>query len=275
MSTSSIILLLGALALGLAAASPAAAATSSPMPSPEPETPKTMVEAAPAPAVAAPRVGWFLGQSTRILGNLGHVHVGMGTEFGVRWRNLAIGASVVYRPASWSRHRQALPLPDGQTYRGQSTVQLGEQLMFGGLLIAPSVPLPRTPWLTLDVPVMIGVAFLGTPLMGADRHTPDGRRVSEWENELMNGRDTGLGFATDVGLRARLRPTRAEWFHVVLGVHYLFVTGYDNPIGPDPSALGGVSGSLSIVLGHDPAAAPWAGPSRRGRARGNARLVRR
>ncbi len=53
---------------------------------------------------------------------------------------------------------------------------------------------------------MVGYGGFGFYLHGDDRKTPDGRRVSEWEDELLDGRDADANnLVLDVGMRVAYR----------------------------------------------------------------------
>lgn len=193
----------------------------------------------------SPTYSWFLTQSVRILGTLGHTHVGASTEFGARLGPIKLGILTLYRPASWSSGRIEYQLPAGRTYKGQSTLRFGEQYGTFGLFVAPRWA--ALSWLSFELPVSGGIAFLGTPLMGSDRETPDGRRVSDWENELTNDADVAFGGFVELGARVRIRPFEAPWFHVAVGGHYTFLMGMSNPIN-EGRRLSGPSGSFSLVF---------------------------
>ena len=78
-------------------------------------------------------------------------------------------------------------------------------------------------------------------LHGDDRETPDGRRVSEWENELLDGMDSATSLAIDIGMRASYVP-RAGWWQPYVGVHYLFTPGYEARMKDDYSGFSAVLG---------------------------------
>lgn len=194
-----------------------------------------------------PSTSWFLTQGTRVITTFGQADIGMANEFGARFGRFMVGLSTLYRPASWSSHRFEHQLDSGMTYKGQSSVELGSQYGFVGLFVAPTLPVPGTDRMALDLPATVGMGFLGTPLMGDDRTTPDGRRVSDWENELTNGGDITFGLAVDVGVRLRVRPLDIPWFHVAAGMHYTVFPGYESNV--VDKAIRGASGSFSVVLG--------------------------
>lgn len=201
-----------------------------------------------AAAQEEPKNSWFLSQGTRVITTFGQADVGMANEFGARFRRVMVGLSTLYRPASWSSHRYEYQLDSGMTYKGQSSVELGSQYGFVGLFVAPSLPVPGTSRVAVDLPATVGMGFLGTPLMGDDRDTPDGRRVSEWENELTNGSDITFSLAVDVGVRVRLQPLDVPWLHLAAGMHYTMFPGYESPVVGD-KPVRGASGSLSVILG--------------------------
>lgn len=214
------------------------------------------VVVAPRPPATAPpdrpRFGWYLGHSVRVLGNLGAASPAMFIEVGARWRNLSFGIGSTYKPASWGPVRFDFEVPEDVDYGGRERLRVGAQFATIGLMVTPAVPMGRVDWLALEFPLGMGVGILGTPLLGSDRVTPDGDRVSVWENRLTDGGDLSLAFAGELGVRARLRPAPVDWFHVVAGVQYIFFSRYESSIVPDSDAIDGLGGSLGFVFGRLP-----------------------
>jgi hypothetical protein len=134
-------------------------------------------------------------------------------------------------------------LANGQTYKGQDTLALRSDGNFLGLLVAPILDLPRSR-IQLEAPVAIGQGVYGFYLSGDDRVTPDGRRVSKWEDELQSGKDSGFAFGIDAGLRVGYKV--APWLRVVVGAHYTKLFGYEAFVTEDYS---GPSASLGVELG--------------------------
>jgi hypothetical protein len=65
-------------------------------------------------------------------------------------------------------------------------------------MIAPTFKIKNV---EIDVPISYGMAGGGFYLVGDDRKTPDGARVSELENKLMNGEDAASGSWLEFGER--------------------------------------------------------------------------
>ncbi|MBK7759611.1 MAG: hypothetical protein IPI35_25080 [Deltaproteobacteria bacterium] len=99
--------------------------------------------------------------------------------------------------------------------------------------------------LHLELPMMIGYGGYGFYLHGEDRVTPDGRKPSAWENELLAEADSAFGVAANVGLRASwagtalVRPTA--------GLHYQTVLGYEATMAPRYAGLA-LSLGVDVVL---------------------------
>ena len=182
-----------------------------------------------APPPAPSSSTWFIEQSARVFRNLEHTHVGAETAFGLRWRWLQVGLHAAYRPADWSDHRKIIPLPQGQTYKGKTQVGLAQQFGFAGLHLAPSYTLESLPSLRLALPLCLGAGFLGTPLQGEDRQTPNGERVSQIEDQLTGGQDLSMNLALDVGVRLEWTPWRALGLRFLAGAHYTEFLGYQGP----------------------------------------------
>jgi hypothetical protein len=132
----------------------------------------------------------------------------------------------------------------GQTYKGQSVVDLRSDGAVVGLLLGGVLDPLR--WLHVEVPVVLGTGQFGFYLTDEDRDTPDGRRVSEWENELLDGRDASGGFTIDVGVRLGLRFERLRWLRPYVGGNYSTVLGYDAFVTDDYS---GFSFSVGFEVG--------------------------
>jgi hypothetical protein len=116
-----------------------------------------------------------------------------------------------------------------------------------GLHLALAFEMPGAPWLALSVPLTVGFGGFGYYLTGSDRQTPDGRRVSAWENELFNERDSFLGVVLDVGARAHIVLDGVPWMRPYVGVYYTMVPGFETLV---RSGYDGISGSLGLEIGH-------------------------
>lgn len=173
--------------------------------------------------VAAP----YVGVDWRVLGIADRVSNGPGFQVGVLlFEHLRIGFAGFARPGPINPATYELNLPAGQTYKGQSSLDLRSDGSLFGLQLAPVLSLGKARRFEIELPVILGFGAFGFYLTGDDRRTPDGRRVSAWENELMDGRDASSGFAVDVGIRFSVDVYR-RWLRVYAGAHYSSVIGYD------------------------------------------------
>lgn len=236
-------------------APPAAAVTTTEATTTEATTTETTTtEVTPAPVPKKPvwrRVGGFVGLEWRALGLGGHLSHGPGFQAGaIVFDHLAIGVAGFMRPGPINPRTFTFDLPEGQTYRGQSQLELRSDGSVLGLMVAPFHDLRRVP-LSLELPVLVGYGGFGFYLHGDDREVPDDRRVSEWENDLLGDRDSDpVNLVVDVGLRLAWTPRRAEHLRPYLGVHYTWVTGFDTTIA---SRYDGASGVIGIKFGSFPA----------------------
>ncbi len=200
-------------------------------------------------ALARPReTSWFIEQSARLFTNLGHAHLGATTAFGVRWKWLSAGLGLGYRPAAWDGTRYPVALPEGETYRGQSTVFVATQFGFAAAFLMPSFEVAPDLGVSVEFPVFVGFGFLGTPLSGDDRKTPMGERVSTIENRLLNEADLGTALAVDVGARLRWTPRADLGISLLLGVHYTEFVGYGQGFLFNQNDLRSVGGSLGVAF---------------------------
>ncbi|MEO0324119.1 MAG: hypothetical protein AAF447_14250 [Myxococcota bacterium] len=222
------------LALALVAFAPLSGAAAQDAPSPG--------EAAERPVVAPyVHLGW------RVMGLGDHVSHGPAFELGIILKDhLKLGIGGFSRPGPMNRRTFRVDLPEGQTYRGQESLALRSDGAVVGLLVAPRFRLPgRASRVTLEAPLLVGFGGFGFYLTGDDRRTPDGRRVSDWENELMDGRDASSGIALDGGLRVAV-DLHEDWLRLTAGIHYTTVVGYDAFV---QGSYDGFSGSLGIEVG--------------------------
>ena len=112
--------------------------------------------------------------------------------------------------------------------------------------IALAFEVPRAPWLAIAFPLTVGYGGFGFYLHGDDRNTPDGRRVSEWENELFDGRDSHLGVVIDAGIRLMAVLPRTPWLRPYVAVNVTLVPGFDTMVTDHYS---GLSGSIGMEVG--------------------------
>jgi hypothetical protein len=184
-------------------------------------------------------VGGFVDLEWRVMGLAEHVSHGPGFAAGVSfWQGkLRVGIGGISRPGPWNPATFDVTLENGATYRGQQTLSLRSDGAMAGPHIALAFPVPRVPWLAVTVPLTIGYGGFGFYLHGEDRDTPDGRKVSEWEDELFAGRDSHLGVVVDGGLR----------LNVVLPAEPRIRPGFDTVV---RDSYAGFSGALGLELGY-------------------------
>jgi len=206
-----------------------------------------------AAAHAAPEqpvpVGGFVDLEWRAFALAGHLSHGPAFAAGVSLWNgtLRLGVGGLSRPGPWNPASFEVELPDGQSYRGQRSLSLRSDGAMAGVHAALAFEVPGVPWLALTLPVTVGYGGFGFYLQGDDRKTPDGRRVSEWEDELFGGRDSHLGIVIDAGVRVNWVLDETRWLRPYLGVYYTTVPGFRTIVRSDYS---GVSVALGLELGH-------------------------
>lgn len=195
-----------------------------------------------ADAEPRPFAAPFVGLDWRVNGFADHLSHGPGFQLGASLfrGHLKVGLAGFSRPGPLNPSTFRVDL-DATTYRGQSTLDLRGDGGVVGVFVAPRFTMPGLPWLDVELPLLVGQGAFGFYLEGRDRETPDGRRVSDWENDLFDGRDSSFGIALDVGLRLSFR-TGASWLRPYVGVHYLNVFGYDTFVRNDYRGFSGVAG---------------------------------
>ena len=171
---------------------------------------------------------WFFSPEFSTMVHSSHLGKTMGLQLGATFfkDHLQIGFFFYGRSGPINGHTERLDLPQGTTYLGQSSLDLRADHGAFGLVVAPQFKLGQGR-LTLDVPLMFGQMGAGFFLTGDNRNTPDGRRVSEWENELMGGADAGFGFVLDGGVRIRTRLSKQDRIEGGLGLHYAQAIGWE------------------------------------------------
>ena len=184
----------------------------------------------------------YVGVGWRVLGLANHVSHGPDYMVGVvLYEHLRIGIAGFARPGPINSKTFQLDLPEGETYKGKESLALRSDGSLVGLQLSPIIPLPPKSRLEIEIPLIVGFAGFGFYLTGDDRKTPDGRRVSEWERELMDDRDASLGFALDIGIRLGIRVYK-QWLRVYVGGHFTAIPGYDAFITSNYSGFSGVAG---------------------------------
>jgi hypothetical protein len=189
----------------------------------------------------------FVDLEWRLMGLAEHVSHGPAFAVGATFFNgmFRLGVGGLGRPGPWNPATFPVALPEGETYRGASTLDLRSDGAMAGLHVGLSYPLPFFD-LALQLPVTVGYGGFGYYLSGEDRETPDGRRVSAWEDELFDDKDSFLGVVVDGGARLRYRPRAFPWLAPYGGVAFTIVPGFDTVVRRD---YFGFSGTLGIEVG--------------------------
>ena len=170
------------------------------------------------------KIGWFITPEIGAMFLEDHVGNSVGASFGMKlWKNrLKIGINAYGRSGPINPQTFTVEAYNGQIYKGSSTLTLRADYGTIGLVIAPTFKVKN---IEIDVPISYGVGGGGFYLVGDDRNTPDGARVSEWENKLMNGEDAASGSWLEFGVRGFF-PTKIKGIQVGAGVHYSMVQGW-------------------------------------------------
>jgi hypothetical protein len=201
--------------------------------------------AEPTPGV----LGGFVDLEWRAMGMASHLSHGPGFAAGVTLWNgtLRLGLAGINRPGPWNPATFDVTLPDDVSYRGKRTLSLRSDGSMAGVHVALGFAVPRVPWLAVTVPITVGYGGFGFYLHDQDRKTPDGRRVSAWEDELFAGRDSFLGIVLDGGVRLNLVTHDTPWLRPYAGVYYTAVPGFTT-LAQDSYA--GFSFALGVELGY-------------------------
>ena len=85
--------------------------------------------------------------------------------------------------------------------------------------------------MSVELPLAIGQAAFGFYLPAKDRVTPDGRRVSAWENELFGG------------IKVAVKLPSAEWLAPYVALRYTWSLGFDTLV---RSSYDGPSAALGL-----------------------------
>ncbi|MEZ4850852.1 MAG: hypothetical protein R3B93_19985 [Bacteroidia bacterium] len=165
-----------------------------------------------------------------------HVGNAVGFNLGVELpgRHWAVGMRYYGRSGPINTHAEfPLVLENGQTYKGKSTLQLGADHGYIGLEAAYQFYL-FDEQLQVRIPASFGQLGAGFYLKGEDRITPDGRRVSEWEDDLQGNSDAGFGLAGEMGLEAFYQPFKElPYLSFGGGAHFTRTFGYTSFLGGD------------------------------------------
>jgi hypothetical protein len=163
-------------------------------------------------------------------------HVGNAVGFGLgitsKNRNWDIGIRYYGRSGPINLHNEyELQLPQGETYKGKSSIMLGADQGYLGLEAAYIIRL-ESKNLAIRIPVSIGQIGAGFYLKGEDRFTPDGQRTSVWEDQLQGGSDAGFGFCSEFGVQVIYQLSeKNEHIHLMAGATYMNTYGYESFLG--------------------------------------------
>jgi hypothetical protein len=190
----------------------------------------------------------FIDLEWRVYGLGQHVSHGPALAAGVSLLDdhFRVGFGGLARPGPFNPRTFDVTLQEGTEYRGQATVSLRNDGMMGGVHLSYSTELPFARGFAFQVPVTLGYGGFGYYLTGGDRDTPDGRRVSEWEDELFDGKDAYIGFVFDAAVRLRYRSRALPWLMPYAGVGFTMVPGFTTVVRDDYL---GVSGLLGVEMG--------------------------
>jgi len=176
------------------------------------------------------KIGWFITPEVSAMFLDDHVGNAVGASFGLSfWKNrIKLGISGYGRSGPINGTTFNIEADNGQTYKGSNTLTLRADHGTFAVFIAPTFKLGKV---QLDVPISYGTIGAGFYFVGDDRITPDGRRVSEWENQMMDGRDAGFGGLLEVGARAFF-PTKMKGMQIGAGLHFTTTQGWETYFDP-------------------------------------------
>ncbi|MEM7674959.1 MAG: hypothetical protein AAF449_03045, partial [Myxococcota bacterium] len=175
----------------------------------------------------AATIGAFATLEWRAMAIGGHFSHGPGFSAGVRLFDglLKIGLSGFGRPGPINPETFEITPAGGVSYKGQDRLSLRSDGAFFGLLVESELSFFGIEGLQIIPSITIGNGAFGFYLVGDDRETPDGRRVSAWEDELQDGRDAGAALGIEPGVRISWRAT--DWLRPYVAVRYLLLFDYD------------------------------------------------
>ncbi len=179
---------------------------------------------------SAKKIGWFI--TPEIGGMFLDDHIGrtVGGSVGVElWqKRIKVGFHTYGRSGPINPKTFTIQAANNQMYKGNTTLHLKADHTAFGLLVAPTFKINR--W-RVDVPLNIGGIGAGFYLFDDDRITPDGRRVSEWENQLMGGEDASFVTWMEFGVRGFV-PLKTEGLSLGMGLHYTITQGWQTYYDP-------------------------------------------
>jgi len=171
------------------------------------------------------KLGWFVSPEIGAIIHSDHLGKTFGGALGVKLLkgHLKAGFQFYGRPGPINAKEFLVPASDGQIYRGSNTLTLRADHGTAGLYLAPVVQLKKV---KLEFPIGLGQMGAGYYLTGEDRDTPDGDRVSVWENKLMDERDAGFSTWYEFGSRLFV-PMPNQNISLGFGVHYSLAPGWE------------------------------------------------
>ena len=180
---------------------------------------------------AQSKISWFFTPEVSLMLHGDHAGNAVGFQTGISILKSHLQVGFFYYGRSGPINGQTYPvvLPSGQTYLGQEVVSVRADHGAFGLTVAPQISLMNG-W-ALDFPMNIGQMGAGFYLFGEDRLTPDGRRVSTWENELMDGRDAGFSLLLEGGARLKAPLGKDTGIKAIAGIHYAYAPNWDTFVG--------------------------------------------
>jgi hypothetical protein len=173
------------------------------------------------------KIGWYITPEAGAMFLKDHTGLSLGATFGLKfWKDrIKFGAVIINRPGPINSATFKTQTANNQMYLGRTSFDLRADWAMFGATIAPCFRLKQV---ELNVPISFGSGVGGFYLHGDDRKTPDGARVSEWENKLFTspGLDEASGGGwTEFGLQAFF-PTKVKGVQIGAGMHYMLISGY-------------------------------------------------
>jgi hypothetical protein len=177
------------------------------------------------------KTSWFITPEVGAMFLETHVGKSVGFSFGFKvWKErLKIGFMAYGRSGPTNSATFDTKFVNNQTYKGKTSADLRADWGTFGLMLAPTFKVKN---IEIDVPIILGGGAGGFYLVGEDRKTPDGARVSVWEDKLFNGEDAAFGTMAEVGVRAFVQ-TKIKGISVGAGLHYTMINGWKTLVDPN------------------------------------------
>ncbi|MEZ4827598.1 MAG: hypothetical protein R3C61_15145 [Bacteroidia bacterium] len=173
--------------------------------------------------------GWFFSAEAGAMFHPDDIGRTVGWTGGVMLfqNHLKLGFNYFSRSGPINPQTFPLVLPAEAEYKGQTTLQLRSDHGAFGVMVAPVFSFGGV---KLEIPVSAGFMGAGYFLTGENRITPDGRRVSEWEDELMGDNDAGFGTMIEGGVKI-LFPLKNVPISLGSGIYYTLNPGWQSYVG--------------------------------------------